>query len=75
MTDLELFARGRLSDVGATVFAALMNRTPSDNPDLVNSVASILTEVQNRGDQALLKMAERFDEVVLTELELSLIHI
>ena len=69
MTDLELFARGRLSDVGATVFAALMNRTPSDNPDLVNSVASILTEVQNRGDQALLKMAERFDEVVLTELE------
>ncbi|SVD12617.1 uncharacterized protein METZ01_LOCUS365471, partial [marine metagenome] len=46
-----------------------MNRAPPDNPNVVTSVASILADVQNRGDQALLEMAERFDEVVLKGLE------
>lgn len=69
MTGLELFARGPLSNIRAAVLATLMNRTPSDNSDLVTSVASILADVKNRGDQALLEMSERFDEVVLSELE------
>jgi len=66
---VELFARGRLGDLGERTLTRLLDRAPSDDPKLADSVAGILADVRGRGDAALLEMAARFDGVKLEELE------
>jgi len=66
---VELLARGRLVDLPEATLARLLDRVPSDDPKLADSVAKILADVRGRGDAALLGMAERFDGVKLEELE------
>ena len=69
MSSVELFARGRLSDLDAATLERLLDRAPRDDPSLATSVAAILADVRERGDTALLEMAERFDGVRLEALE------
>lgn len=67
--ELELLARGRVSDLDAATEARLMDRSPRDDPGLAGSVAELIADVRSRGDEALLEMAERFDGVRLQALE------
>ena len=69
MSSVEFFARGRLSDLGAVTLERLFDRAPRDDPSLATSVAAILADVRERGDTALLELAERFDGVRLEALE------
>ena len=69
MSPVELFARGRLADLDAAALERLLDRAPHDDPGLAASVAAILADVRERGDLALLEMAERFDRVRLDEIE------
>ncbi|MEJ2204846.1 MAG: histidinol dehydrogenase [Gemmatimonadota bacterium] len=66
---VELFARGPLSGLTADERRHLLDRTPTDEPALVNDVRHILSDVRVRGDAALLDMSERFDGVRLEGLE------
>jgi histidinol dehydrogenase len=66
---LALFARGRLAELQAAVEARLLERAPTDDPQLADSVAELIADVRARGDTALLEMAERFDGVRLERLE------
>jgi histidinol dehydrogenase len=66
---LRLFAEGRLADLAPDARRHLLERAPADEPDLTAAVRTLLTEVQGRGDEALIEMAERFDGVRLTSLE------
>ncbi len=67
---VRMFFRGPLSDLSAAQRSHLMERTPADEPELVESVRAILSDVRARGDEALLEMAERFDRVRLARLEI-----
>ena len=66
---LRLFARGRLADLDAETTARLLDRAPTDDPRLAESVSKLIADVRARGDGALLEMAERFDGVRLRSLE------
>jgi histidinol dehydrogenase len=66
---VRLFARGRLADLDAETEARLLDRAPTDDPGLADSVAKLIADVRARGDRALLDMAERFDGVRLERLE------
>jgi histidinol dehydrogenase len=66
---VKLFARGRLADLDDATRARLLDRAPQDDPKLGTSVAAILADVRERGDEALLEMAERFDGVRLEAVE------
>jgi histidinol dehydrogenase len=66
---LRLFAEGRLADLTPTARRHLLERAPTDEPDLAAAVAALFAEVRARGDDALLDMAERFDGVRLDALE------
>lgn len=69
MSPLELLARGRLADLDESTLTRLLDRAPSDDPQLAESVATLIADVRARGDRALLEMAERFDGVKLEGLE------
>lgn len=69
MSQVDLFARGRLTDLDAPTLERLLDRAPRDDPSLADSVAALLADVRERGDTALLEMAERFDGVRLEALE------
>lgn len=69
MSTVDLFARARLADLDEATRARLVDRSPSDDPELAQSVEKILADVRARGDLALLEMAERFDGVKLEALE------
>ena len=66
---LDLLARGRLADLAPETVVRLLERAPTDDPGLAESVASLIADVRARGDRALLEMAERFDGVRLESLE------
>lgn len=70
MSTVELFARGRLSELAEPTLARFLDRSPQDDPELATSVAAILADVRERGDLALLEMAARFDRVSLDALEI-----
>jgi histidinol dehydrogenase len=70
VSPVDLFARGRLADLDGGTLARLLDRSPTDDPQLAASVAAILSDVRERGDLALLEMAERFDRVRLDALEI-----
>jgi histidinol dehydrogenase len=69
VSDLTLFARGPIADLADDVVRHLMERTPADEPSVIERVAAILSDVRTRGDGALTEMARRFDHVALTALE------
>ncbi|HEU5209321.1 MAG TPA: histidinol dehydrogenase [Longimicrobiales bacterium] len=47
----------------------LFQRGSADEPDVASAVAAILGDVRARGDAALIELAQRFDGVTLTSLE------
>jgi len=69
VSGVDLFARGRLADLDEATRARLLDRAPTDDPKLAESVAAILGDVRERGDVALVEMAERFDRVRLQSVE------
>jgi histidinol dehydrogenase len=69
MRDVTLFARGRLEDLTPDAEARLLDRGPTDDPQLAESVARLIADVRARGDEALLEMAARFDGARLDTLE------
>ena len=66
---IELFARCRLADLDAATEERLLDRAPTDDPRLAESVSRLIQDVRVRGDAALLEMAERFDGARLERLE------
>jgi len=64
-----LFARGRLTALDEASSRRLMEREPADAGALAPDVSAILDDVRERGDQALLEMAQRFDGVELESVE------
>ena len=69
MSDPVFFAQGRIGDLTVEARTHLMERAPSDEPEVTAQVAAILADVRTRGDDALLEMAKRFDGVELASLE------
>ena len=69
MSDLTLFATGRIGDLTPAARRHLMEREPSDEPRLDTRVAALMADVRARGDGALVEMARRFDGVELSALE------
>ena len=69
MSTVKLFARGRLSELDPSSLERLLDRSPRDDPGLAASVEAMLADVRERGDQALLEMADRFDGVQLDAIE------
>jgi histidinol dehydrogenase len=67
---VQLFFRGSLPDLSAAQQRHLLDRTPANEPTVVQGVRAILSDVRARGDAALLDMAERFDGVRLERLEI-----
>ncbi|MEL7175118.1 MAG: histidinol dehydrogenase [Pseudomonadota bacterium] len=49
-----------------TAFAALLTAKREDSPDVDNTVAAIIADVQARGDAAVLDLTARFDRLELT---------
>ena len=47
-------------------FGALLNAKREDSPDVDDAVATIIADVRNRGDAAVIELTERFDRIVLT---------
>jgi histidinol dehydrogenase len=66
---LELSVRGRLAELDSESLALLTDRAPLEDSTLVTSVAALIRDVRARGDGALREMAERYDGVALTQLE------
>ena len=58
-----------LSQLGSQEIQALLHRRPADEPRLRSLVRDILDQVKDTRDQALLAMAQEYDGVELTELE------
>jgi histidinol dehydrogenase len=62
---------GRLADLSAFDRAALLDRSTSGDDAIRDATAAVIAEVRRDGDAALLRLAERFDGVRLTSLEVS----
>lgn len=69
MSEVTLFALGRIRDLTSEARRHLMERARSDEPGVTAQVAALLADVRARGDGALVEMARRFDGVELTALE------
>lgn len=69
MSAMTFFARGRICDLSVEARRHLMERAPSDEPEVSSQVAALLSDVRARGDAALLEMARRFDGVALQAIE------
>ena len=69
MSDVTLFVQGRIGDLTSGARRRLMERTPADEPEVTAQVAGLLADVRARGDEALMEMAQRFDGVDLSALE------
>ncbi len=52
-------------------WSEILSRPVLDNTDLMDKVKSILDDVRERGDKALLEYEEKFDKVTLTSLQVS----
>jgi histidinol dehydrogenase len=66
---LKLFYDGHLADMAARTRRRLLERAPTDAPDLAAAVTDLLADVRARGDEALRDMAREFDNVELGALE------
>ena len=71
---LELYAEGRLADLGETDRRHLMERGAEETPETAASVAALIGEVRSGGDEALRDMALRFDGASLNALEIPREH-
>lgn len=69
MSGLTLFARGPIEALADEAVDALMQRSPTADSGLTDAVAGLMTDVRERGDAALIEMAQRFDGVVLDVIE------
>jgi len=49
-----------------TSFAALLSAKREDSPDIHAAVSSIIADVRQRGDAAVIKLTEKYDRVTLT---------
>lgn len=67
---LALRYRGRLSDLDATVYRQLCDRSTSSDPAVRERVAAIIADVRARGDAALRELASCYDGVSLESLEI-----
>ena len=67
--DVELFARGPLSDLDEAATRRLLGRDLGDDGRVRDIVAGLMAEVRARGDAALLDMARRFDGAELETVE------
>lgn len=61
--------RGRLSDLSPDELAPLVERAPMAGEGVPEAVAELMADVRARGDDALRAMAERFDGVILENVE------
>ncbi len=66
---VRIAVEGRLSELTQDQLGVLMDRSPTDASDLSEGVVEILNDVWERGDEALLEMAARFDGVELVQVE------
>ncbi|MSR22075.1 MAG: histidinol dehydrogenase [Gemmatimonadetes bacterium] len=66
---LGIAVEGRISELTAAQRALLLERRPSDEAQLRDSVGAILQRVRTDGDRALLEMARDLDGVELRSLE------
>jgi histidinol dehydrogenase len=64
-----LFARGRLADLEQESVTHLLERDLGDGGRVSATVAALMEDVRTRGDTALVDMAERFDGVELSAVE------
>lgn len=69
LPSLELRARGRLADLDAETVEALVDRSSGSDASTTSAVAALLRDVRERGDAALLEMAERYDGVSLATID------
>jgi histidinol dehydrogenase len=60
---------GRLADITPATRAKLFERGRASDPAVEQAVRSIIADVRTRGDAALVEMAERYDGVRLSVLE------
>jgi histidinol dehydrogenase len=60
---------GRLADLPAADRTALFDRSTSGDDAIRRDTAAIIAEVQRDGDDALVRLAERFDGATLSSLE------
>lgn len=67
--NVQLFFRGRLSDLDPETRRHLLERTPSDTPELARKVARLMEQVRRQGDAALREQVARFDGVAEPVLE------
>lgn len=67
---LAFFAEGRLADLSPEARAHLLERSPADASDIAARVTEIMTDVRLRGDEALVDMARRYDNVDLADVEI-----
>lgn len=68
-TTLRLAWDGPLTEVPADLMEHLLSRAPSDEKKVREATRGILELVRQQGDGALKEFARKFDDVVLTELE------
>lgn len=69
MSELELYADGRLDDLEPETRRHLLERATEDAPELSRQVTELMAEVRADGDAALRRMAGRFDGVTLESIE------
>ncbi|HEX6809713.1 MAG TPA: histidinol dehydrogenase [Gemmatimonadaceae bacterium] len=67
---LALRYRGRISDLAASAYRHLCDRSTSSDPAIRERVATIIADVCARGDAALRELAVRYDGVSLESLEI-----
>ena len=61
---------GRISDLAASAYRQLCDRSTSSDPAIRERVATIIADVRARGDAALRELAVRYDGVSLESLEI-----
>ena len=74
VSELQLFAEGPLADLHPAILGRLLERGPRDASDVSTTVMEVIADVRDRGDAALLEMAQRFDGVELTGIEVPRDH-
>ena len=65
----------RLEDYSQDQIAELLSRTADDLSPYMTQVAPVIEQVLEKGDAALLALAQKFDNADMTGKQLSLIHI